>query len=170
MVVDIRKGDGFFKYHNTLWQRRGDVAQCVNTIGLHSHPGWHAAPSCDADVAVELNDAVAQIEAMGYKVQRDTTSYPVVRVAELTHAATCCGALTAIGTLEQCLEYTDDDGFIVRLDWTGVGGDRNTATTAPMPTPATTAPDFKVGDVVRGRVVSVGTVSRIALIEVEEKQ
>lgn len=177
MVVDIEKGDTFQACGNLLYQYR---AQTMRYIQCGVAPTWETKVVAPNETPFPLELAVKRIEGMGHEVKHvaPTPSYPVVRVAELTHAATCCGALTAIGTLEQCLEYTDEDGFIVELDWTGVGGIDDATLKAALSVPIPPSPSpfprkqpaplasndnytledgrpapFKVGDVVRGKVV-----------------
>jgi hypothetical protein len=197
-TVEIQDGDTFICNVNSIMQRRGDEDRVIRS----DYVGEWATPARTTGSSMSRMVAAAAIKGMGHEVKHVTPqpSYPVVRVAELTHGVRCCGAIRAIGTLEQCLSY-DDEGSIVLLDWTGVG-DRPPTTikdSGPMPDPKP-APDFKVGDVVRGRVVgnrwqvkykdgcepdlysneasarnaartgTGGTVTRVALVEVEVKQ
>lgn len=182
MVVDIEKGDTFGATNEWLWQYRGETMRTVSNTGAHAWRKKQADSDetiVPRDVAFawirSLGHEVKHVE----QHTAPTPTYPVVRVADcLTHAVQSkvwLGGVALLGTEEQCKRYSngDPDETIVALDWTGVGlfVDLKPVPIPPSPSPfprkqpeplasnanytledARPAP-FKVGDVVRGKVV-----------------
>lgn len=158
MVVDIEKGDTFGACGNKLYQYR---TQSMRSIMCELTPMWEPKVVAQGERTIPLDRAVKWIEGMGHTVQHTapTPAYPVVRVADCTHGVRFkTGGISRLGSEADAKRAFDNINDVpgcacevVALDWTGVGGNGDTEPFRSTVT-FTTAP-FKVGDVVRGKVV-----------------
>lgn len=113
MRIDVKAGDQFERYENTLWQHRGCHRR---TIGIDGYSPWNIALPAELPL-MRRDQALSIIRAYGHEVVEEAEPFP-----RPTHAAvTSDGLIAYLGSEEGCRGISRHYTIVPIGHWWGGG-------------------------------------------------